>query len=182
MRASRIGERPSPRKRTLTLDAGFFVGLALVGLLAWWVHGDEPPGLPGEPDLRPYRGTPLLLVYGAPGCEACVANWPSLRDDLPRGLRVMHLVARQSDADRRPATAETARRWAAVLGVRGTEVLPAALPTRRLPAFVLRDDRGRWRLEHSGPYDAPARERLRRALALEGLGREAPPGVPAAPP
>ena len=74
MRASRIGERPQPRQRTLVLDWSFGLGLAMVAVLAWWVHGDEPPGLRGEPDLRPFRGEPLLLVYGAPGCATCPAR------------------------------------------------------------------------------------------------------------
>lgn len=172
MRASRIGERPTPRRRTLTLNAGFFVGVGLVVALAWWVHGDEPPGLRGEPDFSPLRGAPFLVVYGAPSCAACVAEWPALRESLPRDLRVVHLLTRDAHGPLPDAAAREA--WASRLAVPRDAVLPADLVRQRLPAVVLRDARGRWRFEHSGPLDADARARLDRALRLEGVPDAAP--------
>ena len=173
MRASRIGERPRPRKRTLTLNAGFFVGVGLVLALAWWVHGDEPPGLRGEPDFSPLRGQPFLVVYGAPSCEPCVAQWRELRPTLPGGLRVVHLLPREADG---PVAGEAAlAAWAARLGVPAASVLPADLTRATLPAVVLRDERARWRFEHAGPWNAEARARLERALRLEGALPPAPP-------
>lgn len=169
MRASRMGDRPKPRPRVLTLDRAFFAGVALVVGLAFWVHGDEPPGLPGEPNLRPYRGAPVLVVYGAPGCATCVRQWQALAPALPEGLTVIHLVARQADDDPRPADAAAARRWAAALGVAPEAVLPAALPKRQLPAVLLRNDRSRWRFEHVGALDARSLAGLQRAIAREGL-------------
>jgi len=166
MRASRIGERPKPRQRTLTLNAGFFVGVSLVVALAWWVHGDEPPGLRGEPDFSPLRGEPFLVLYGAPSCEACVLQWQALRPTLPTSLRVVHLLAREGAGP----VADTAAReaWAARLAVPVDTVLPADLVRATLPAVVLRDERARWRFEHAGPWDAAARARFERALRLEG--------------
>lgn len=151
----------------LTLDRGFFVGLGLVAALAWWVHGDAPPGLPGEPDLSPFHGAPLLVVYGAPGCEACARQWRDLAPRLPPDLRVLHLAARAAIDDPRPADDGTARRWAATLQVADAAVLPAHLPTRALPAVLLRSARGRWRYEYAGVLDAEAHDRLARAIALE---------------
>ncbi len=184
MRASRIGERPRPRKRTLTLNAGFFVGVGLVLALAWWVHGDEPPGLRGEPDFAPLRGQPFLVVYGAPSCDACVAAWPELRERLPAGLRVVHLLTRDAGPSGGPpgplADARALQAWARRLDVAGDAVLAADLVRARLPAVVLRDERARWRFEQSGRMDDAAHQRLRRALRLEGVGpddasRAAPP-------
>jgi hypothetical protein len=169
MLRARSDQRPKPRARVLTLDRGFLVGMGLVVALAWWVHGDEPPGLPGEPDLGPYRGAPLLVVYGAPGCMACETQWRALAPTLPAGLQVLHLAAREAVDDARPATAETARRWASTLQVADAAVLPAALPNRALPSLVLRSARGRWRFEQVGALDAKSRERLQQALAFEGL-------------
>ncbi|HAI58519.1 MAG TPA: hypothetical protein DCM32_01390 [Xanthomonadaceae bacterium] len=151
------------------LDAAFLLGVVLMLGLAWWLKGDPPPGLPGEPDLSPYQGAPLLLVYGAPGCAACLVQWRTLEHSLPADLRVLHLAARASKTDTRPADADTARRWAASLGVAPAAVLPADLPQRTLPALVLRDVRGRWRFEHAGALDDAARTRLDRALRSEGV-------------
>lgn len=173
MRASRIGDRPRPRKRELTLNAAFFVGMGLVMALAWWVHGDEPPGLRGEPDFSPLRGQPFLVVYGAPSCEACVAQWRSLRPTLPAGLRVVHLLTR--DADGPVADTEARLAWASRLDVPADAVLPADLVRGTLPAVVLRDARARWRFEHAGPWDRDARARLDRALRLEGTLPPSPP-------
>ncbi len=173
MRASRIGERPKPRKRTLTLNAGFFVGVGLVLALAWWVHGDEPPGLRGEPDFSPLRGAPFLVVYGASSCEACVAQWRALRPSLPRDLRVVHLLTREADGPVADDAALAA--WAARLRVPPTDVLPADLTRTTLPAVVLRNERARWRFEHAGPWNAEARARLDRALRLEGARPPASP-------
>ncbi len=153
----------------LTLDRGFLVGMGLVVALAWWVRGGEPPGLPGEPDLRPYRGAALLVVYGAPGCASCETQWRALAPTLPADLQVVHLAAREAVDDARPATADTARRWAATLQVADSAVLPAHLPQRPLPSLLLRSARGRWRFEHSGELDANAREQLQQALARDGL-------------
>lgn len=163
-------ERPRPRVRAPKLDAAFVVGLVLLAALAWWLKGDAPPGLPGEPDLSPHHGAPLLVVYGAPGCAACLAQWRALEHTLPSGLGVLHLAARASKTDTRAADADTARRWAASLGVAPAAVRPAHLPQRTLPALVLRDARGRWRFEHVGPLDDAAKARLDRALRSEGLG------------
>ena len=173
MRASRIGERPRPRKRTLTLNAGFFVGVGLVLALAWWVHGDEPPGLRGEPDFSPLRGQPFLVVYGAPSCEPCVAQWRELRPTLPGGLRVVHLLTREGAGP--VADAAALDDWAARLRVPRAAVLPADLTRSTLPAVVLRNERARWRFEHAGPWNAEARARLDRALRLEGA---LPPAAP----
>lgn len=151
----------------LTIDRGFFVGMGLVVLLAWWVRGDAPPGLAGEPDLSPFHGAPLLIVYGAPGCEACITQWRELSQELPAGLGVLHLAARSAIDDARPADAATARRWAEALAVPDASVLPADLPARPLPAMVLRSAGGRWRFEQNGVLDAEARARLQRALAME---------------
>lgn len=176
MRASRTGERPRPRPRTLTLNAGFFVGVGLVLALAWWIHGDEPPGLRGEPDFAPLRGAPFLIVYGAPSCEPCVESWPALRAELPPGLRVVHLLTRDAPGPGEapgPLADEAAlQRWAQQLNVPRESVLPADLVRTTLPALVLRDERARWRFEHAGPLDAAARQRLERALRFEGI--EAP--------
>lgn len=165
MRASRIGERPRPRKRELTLNAAFFVGIGLVMALAWWVHGDEPPGLRGEPDFSPLRGEPFLVVYGAAGCESCVDEWRALRPTLPRDLRVVHLLTREADGP--AADAEARLAWASRLEVSADAVLPADLVRATLPAVVLRDARARWRFEHAGPWNADAQARLERALRLE---------------
>ena len=165
MRASRIGERPRPRKRTLTLNAAFFVGMGLVVALAWWVHGDEPPGLRGEPDFSPWRGAPFLVEYGAPSCDACVAQWRTLQPTLPGDLRVVHLLTR--DANGSVADAAALEDWAARLRVPRASVLPADLTRSTLPAVVLRNGRARWRFEHAGPWDADARARFERALRLE---------------
>jgi len=173
MRASRIGERPKPRKRTLTLNAGFFVGMGLVVALAWWVHGDEPPGLRGEPDFAPLGGAPFLVVYGAPSCDACVAQWRSLRPTLPAGLRVVHLLTREGGGPVADVAAREA--WARRLAVSTDAVLPADLVRATLPAVVLRDERARWRFEHAGPWTAEAQARLERALRLEGV---LPPASP----
>ena len=170
MRGARSDQRPRPRVRRITLDRGFFVGMGLVAMLAWWARGDEPPGLAGEPDFSPYRGTPLLVVYGAPGCVACERQWRALEPTLPDGLRVIHLAARAAIDDPRPATAETASEWAETLQLGSDEVLPAHLPQRALPALILRNANGRWRFERSGVLDAEGDAALRRALALEGLG------------
>lgn len=173
MRASRIGERPKPRSRTLTLNAGFFVGVGLVLALAWWVHGDEPPGLRGEPDFSPLRGQPFLVVYGALACDACVAQWRALRPTLPDGLRVVHLLTREGTG---PVADEAALdAWAQRLAVPVDTVLPADLTRTTLPAVVLRDQRARWRFEHAGPWTAEARARLDRALRLE---QAQPPASP----
>lgn len=175
MRGTRSDQRPRPRVRRITLDRGFFVGIGLVALLAWWARGDEPPGLSGEPDFRPYRGTPLLVVYGAPGCVACERQWRALQPTLPEGLGVIHLAARAAIDDPRPATAETVREWAETLQLAENAVLPAHLPQRTLPALILRNAHGRWRFERSGVLDAEGDAALRRALALEGFGP--PPGA-----
>ncbi len=173
MRARRVDHRPKPRQRMLTLDRGFLVGIGLVVVLAWWLRGDEPPGLAGEPDLRSFRGAPLLLVYGAPGCSVCERQWRELQPTLPLGLQVLHLAARAGDGDPRPATPEVAQRWARTLQLPTSEVLPAHLPTRRLPALLLRNERGRWRFEHTGRLDAEARQALLRAFEQEGLSTRA---------
>lgn len=184
MRASRIGERPRPRRRTLTLNVGFFVGMGLVLALAWWIHGDEPPGLRGEPDFSPLRGDPFLVVYGAPSCDACVDAWPALRDSLPEGLRVVHLLMRDAGPAGGPAgplaDAQALRAWARRLDVPGDAVLPADAVRRTLPTVVLRDARARWRFEHAGTLDAAAQQRLQRALRLEGVATDASraPGEP----
>lgn len=175
MLRTRPSERPRARVRRPRLDAAFLVGLALLVGLAVWLKGEPPPGLPGEPDLAAHRGAPLLVVYGAPGCAACLVQWRGLEAALPQGLGVLHLAARASKTDVRAADADTARRWAASLGVPPGAVQPANLPTRTLPALVLRDARGRWRFEHGGPLDAEARARLDRALRAEGLAALAVP-------
>lgn len=181
MRADRIGHRPKPRARTLTLDAGFFVGIGLVAALAWWVRGDVPPGLAGEPDLTPFQGTPLLVVYGAPGCVECERQWRTLEPTLPEGLRVLHLAARAAIDDPRPANEETVRQWAATLGASAGDVLPAHLPQRALPAVVLRSERGRWRFERGGSLGEDGMADLRRAFAREGLADGSRLEEPAAP-
>jgi hypothetical protein len=173
MRASRIGERPKPRQRTLTLNAGFFVGVGLVLALAWWVHGDEPPGLRGEPDFSPLRGQPFLVVYGAPSCSTCIEEWKALRPTLPSGLRVVHLLTREGTGP--VADSAALDDWSARLRVPRAAVLPADLTRSTLPAVVLRDERARWRFEHAGPWNAEARTRLERALRLEGA---LPPAAP----
>lgn len=165
-------EAPAPKRRMLTIDAGFVVGLVLVGLLAWWVRGDAPPGLRGEPDFSPLHGAPFLVVYGAPSCAACPAEWAALRRTLPTGLRVVHLRVREADG---PAPdADDARAWAEALGVATADVAPADLVRQRLPAVVLRNERARWRFEHTGPMDAKGREGLQRALRMEGIGIPVP--------
>jgi hypothetical protein len=168
VRADRVGERPQPRKRTLTLNAGFFVGVGLVMALAWWIHGDAPPGLRGEPDFTSLRGQPFLVVYGAPSCQPCVDAWPALRERLPKGLRVVHLLTRDAGGPLPDATMQAA--WAARLGVPRESVLPADLVRQRLPAVVLRDARARWRFEHGGAWTDEAGTRLDHALRLEGVG------------
>lgn len=173
MRASRIGERPKPRARTLTLNASFFIGVGLVVALAWWVHGDEPPGLRGEPDFAPLRGQPFLVVYGAPSCEPCVRQWQALRLTLPGGLRVVHLLTR--DASGPAASPAALDDWARRLDVPRATVLPSDLVRRTLPVVVLRDERARWRFEQVGPFDAAARARFERALRFEGLGTASSP-------
>lgn len=173
MGASRIDDRPRPRKRELTLNAAFFVGIGLVMALAWWVHGDDPPGLRGEPDFSPLRGQSFLVVYGAPSCDACVAQWQALQRTLPRDLHVVHLLTR--DPSGPLATPEDLDRWASRLGVPRAAVLPGDLVRATLPAVVLRDGRARWRFEHAGPWDAEAQARFERALRLERSTASAQP-------
>lgn len=147
-----------PRPRMLRIDRGFVVGLLLVGLGFLWLKGDAPPGFPGEPDLARYRGAPLLVVYGAPWCRDCEAEWQRLEAVLPEGLAVVHLVTSTEAGYGHPATAETAAAWAARLGVPPEQVLPADLTAMPLPALSLRDGSGRERLRLSGRADS---ERLR---------------------
>lgn len=168
-----------PRPRLLRIDRGFVVGLLLVGLGFLWLKGGAPPGFPGEPDLARYRGAPLLVVYGAPWCRDCEAEWRRLEAALPEGLAVVHLVTSTEAGYGHPATAESAAAWATRLGVPAEQVLPADLTTMALPALSLRDAGGRERLRLSGRADL---ERLRaewRRLAppsasAEGLGLNAP--------
>ena len=175
MSAAQHDYRPKPRQRFLILDRGFFVGIGLVVALAWWIRGDDPPGLPGEPELSAFQGKPLLVVYGAPGCIACDLQWRALAPTLPEDLQVVHLAARASMEDPRPATPDTVQLWAETLRIPASDVLPAHLPTRPLPALLLRNEHGRWRFEHTGQLDAGAWRGLQRALTIEGFGTASTP-------
>lgn len=170
---------PSPLQRRF--HPTFLFGVATAAAVWWALNGDAPPGLPGEPDLRPYEGAPLLVVYGAPWCRDCAAEWRALEPTLPDGLTVLHLATSTERGRGHPATEATVQAWAATLGVPEASVRPADLTHKHLPALLLRDATGRWRFEHTGRLDRASRAALARALAHEGLDASPSPSVPSPP-